>query len=344
MTKRHYKLFLTTLGLLLVIWVAFLSIKPEYRAVGMNSTTQTPSLSANIEETTALIPKTGADDTATPQPTQSPVATLPQQPPRTILPAQTATTVPSSLPTAVVAQDPTRLPAEDWKDWPIMPQYVSQTLRDAYQKAVAQGRIDPHAFSVIGDCQGESDGFLGVFDTNPGLVSTMADNLQGYIRQFAGSFNRYNPAAKSGSSAGSVLYPPWNDNKEGKCQQGETPLDCELRVHHPSIVFIQLGTHFEPPDRNLLYMSTIIQKVMATGAIPLLVTKADNLEGNEFVNGNIAKLAVEYNLPMWNFWASVQSLPLHGIKTDGMHLTTDGNTVHQVGALRVLGAIWEAVK
>jgi hypothetical protein len=221
---------------------------------------------------------------------------------------------------------------------------VSDAIRAAYQKGLAQGTIDPTAFSVFGDCQGEADAFLGVFDTSPGLVKKMADDLQEFVNQFAGSFERYNPAAKSGSSAGSLLFAPWNDNKEGNCLEGETPVDCELRVHHPSIVFIQLGTHYETPDRNYAYLSIIIEKVLATGAVPVMVTKADNLEQTEFVNGNIAELAYKYGLPLWNFWYSVQDLPSHGLEPDGMHLTKEGNVVHQVAALRVLGAVWQAVR
>ena len=229
-------------------------------------------------------------------------------------------------------------------DFPAMPGGVSQTLRNAYLAGVAEGRIDPHAFSIFGDCQGEADAYLGVFDTSPGLVEKMADDLKEFVRQFSGSFSRYNPAAKSGSSAGSLLYAPWNDNKEGKCAKGESPVDCELRVHRPSIVFIQLGTHFETPDRNLAYLTTIIKKVQAKGAVPILVTKADNLEGNNFVNRNIATLASKFDLPLWNFWASVQGLPSRGLEPNGMHLTKSGNTVHQIDALRVLGLVWQSAQ
>jgi hypothetical protein len=344
MTTKHFRVFLSTLGALLVIWIIFLATKPGSPAAGMSSPTHTPTLDASNAQAEELIPITGGSEAPTQTAAQPPTATIQRAPTNTLPPAKTAISSPSPAPTIVIVQAPTNFPPDRWKEWPVMPQSVSPALRAAYQQAVSQGRIDPKAFSIIGDCQGESDGFLGVFDTSPGLVSTMAEDLQGYIRQFTGSFNRYNPAAKSGSSAGSVLYAPWNDNKEGKCTAGETPLDCELRVHRPSIVFIQLGTHFEPPDRNMLYMTTIIQKVMATGAVPILVTKADNLEGNEFVNGNIAKLATQFNLPLWNFWASVQTLPSHALKPGGMLLTPDGNTVHQVGALRVLGAVWSAVR
>ncbi len=260
----------------------------------------------------------------------------------TVTPVPTQTATPTTTPTLKPTATPTLSP-DVWKNWPVMPS-VNEDIRLLYQVSVEKGLTDPHAFSVLGDCQSEAEAFLGVFDTSPTLVKTMADDLQAIIAQYSGSFNRYNPAAKSGSSAGSLLYAPWNDNKEGKCKNGETPIDCELRVHRPSIVFVHIGTHFETPDRNLAYMKTIIKKVIAAGAVPVMVTKADNLEHNEFVNKNIARLAAEFGLPTWNFWASVQDLPSQGLKVNGMHLTDAGNVVHQMGALRALEAVWNALR
>jgi len=259
-------------------------------------------------------------------------------------PSPTLTLVSTPLPTATITLTaiPMRSP-ETWKQWPVMPT-VSAEMRQLYQQALASGSIDINAFSVFGDCQSEAEAFLGVFDTSPGLVETMATELEEIVAQFQGSFSRYNPAAKSGSSAGSLLYAPWNDNKEGKCNSGETPVDCELRVHRPSIVLIHTGTHFEPEKRNYDYLSTIIQKVLATGAVPVIVTKADNLELDEHVNRNLALLAAQYRLPMWNFWASVNYLPDEGLMPDKMHLTQTASTVHQLDALRTLGLVWRALR
>jgi hypothetical protein len=51
-----------------------------------------------------------------------------------------------------------------------------------------------------------------------------------------------------------VLWKEWHENKF-TCQSNETPLDCELRLHHPSIVIINLGTHYE--TRNITYLRKI---------------------------------------------------------------------------------------
>ncbi len=342
--SKYIRALTLTLGLFLMISVVLLAVEP-----GLPASRAKPLPPGDPTDQKVEMKETSTPFSASATPTvvtaAQPGATLE---PVTIFVPITPVTVetPTVLPTQQPTPEPTlasALPPELWKVWPLMPT-VSPAMRAAYQKAVAQGTIDPRAFSIFGDCQGEADAFLGVFDNSPGLVETMEDDLQEYVDQFAGSFERYNPAAKSGSSAGSLLFAPWNDNKEGKCTPGETPVDCELRVHHPSIVFIQLGTHFEAPDRNYAYLSTLIQKVMATGAVPVMVTKADNLEKTEFVNLNIAKLADHYGLPLWNFWASVQDLPSHGLQPNGMHLTPEGNVVHQVAALRVLGAVWQAVR
>ena len=298
--------------------------------------TLTPALKTSTStqaDAPGAIPVTGQQAA---QPTPGTVAAEPATPVPTLLP--------TALPTATIT--PTRLPTlspETWKQWPVMPT-VSAQLRQLYQRALAEGRINPHAFSVLGDCQSEAESFLGVFDTSPGLVALMSQERRETVAQFQGSFFRYNPAAKSGSSASSLLFAPWNDNKEGKCLPGETPVDCELRVHRPSIVFVHLGTHYEAKARNYSYLGTIIEKVLATGAVPVLVTKADNLEGDEYVNQNIALLAAKYGLPVWNFWASVQNLPDQGLLPDKMLLTKDASTIHQIDALLALGWVWRAVQ
>jgi hypothetical protein len=122
-----------------------------------------------------------------------------------------------------------------------------------------------------------------------------------------------------------VLSPLRADPKN--CQQGETPLACELRVQQPSIVIVSLEEWWSkrPVDVYESYLRQVLDEVIAAGAVPVLVTKADNLEGDHAINRTIAKLACEYEVPLWNFWAAVQPLPGHGLWTDGFHLTVGIN-------------------
>jgi len=73
------------------------------------------------------------------------------------------------------------------------------------------------------------------------------------------------------------------------------------------------------------YLRRIVETVIEHGAVPVLATKADNLEGDHEINRAIANLAYEYELPLWNFWLAVQPIPAHGLQKDGFHLTNGIN-------------------
>jgi hypothetical protein len=72
------------------------------------------------------------------------------------------------------------------------------------------------------------------------------------------------------------------------------------------------------------HMRKIIDYTLAQGTLPILGTKADNIEGDHSINQTIARLAFEYDLPLWNYWLAVQDLPGHGLQEDGSHLTYAG--------------------
>ncbi|HSB03343.1 MAG TPA: SGNH/GDSL hydrolase family protein, partial [Anaerolineales bacterium] len=180
-------------------------------------------------------------------------------------------------------------------------------------------------------------------------------SLQETIDYFKASLGYRSYAALRGATASTVLSPLWADPQA--CQNNEAPLACEYRVHNPAFVFIALGTNdihkveqFEPN------MRLIIEYTLQQGIVPILVTKADNLEGDDRINNTIARLAVEYHLPVWNFWAAVQPLPGHGLQGDGAHLTFRSNffddpeklkgawAVRNLTALQVLEAMRTAVQ
>ncbi len=166
--------------------------------------------------------------------------------------------------------------------------------------------------------------FLADYDLGPDVyrLGDYAD-LQPTIDYFKNSFSRPSLAAKKGLSTAGVLASLWSDWKY--CSSNETPLDCEFRIHHPSFAIISLGTNeaydvkqdrstFEPRLRR------IIEHSIDQGVVPILSTKADNDEGDYYINYVTARLAMEYELPLWNFWKAVQSIPKHGMRSSD-HLT-----------------------
>jgi hypothetical protein len=255
---------------------------------------------------------------------------------------------PQATPTSTPTPDP-----ENWMEWPVIPT-GSQTTRVIYQRGLELGNR-PGAFSKVGDCGSTPAWFLGDFDRGPKFYQ-LGDyqNLSDVIESFSGSFGRTTLAGKAGFNASSVFAPLWADRKQ--CQNDEGPLACELRVQRPSFVFIMLGSNdvyhldeFEPQMRKM------IEYTISLGIVPILTTKADNIEKDHQINSVLARLASEYDIPLWNYWRAVQSLPNQGLQEDGVHLTWAPNrfndpeamksawTVRNLTALQTLDSIWRFV-
>lgn len=273
------------------------------------------------------------------QPSSSPTATETLPPSQTPEPSLTSTPGPTPLP-ADLGLDPA-----DWENWPVLP-VVPQRARQIYQIGLSLGN-DIHAFSIFGDCQSEPDIFLGVYETDPLLVAKLPSDLQETVAWFAGSFNRKSPTAKGGTTAGALLWSPWHQNKF-TCTIYESPLQCELRIHKPAFVIVRVGTHYESHNED--YMRKVLDQLIAAGVVPILATKADNSELDKHVNAQYAQLAVEYNLPFWNFWAAVVELPNHGLYTrpevpgqGDIYLIDEAVAIQRMSALLVLDIVRRAV-
>ncbi len=303
-----------------------------------------PRLAAKPESEVA------ARDTGTATKTRPMATTV--EPTLTVVETVTPSTISSTLTEPSATQDNRRLP-KDWQKWPVVPQ-VSEKMLAVYAQGIKMGN-NPAAFIKIGDCESTPTWFLGDFDEPDYRIAAEYDGLQPLLDQFQGSFGRTSVAAKSSFSAASVLSPFWADPQQ--CQKGETSLDCELRNMNPSIGLVTLGTNdvwdevkFEKNLRQ------IIEQLLAAGVVPVLATKADNLEGDHAINAVIAKLAYDYDLPLWNFWLALQDLPDKGLQEDKAHLTWGPNRfddpkvmkrawpIRNLTALQVLQAVWDATR
>ena len=236
---------------------------------------------------------------------------------------------------------------------PIIPT-VSQRAREIYQRGLALGN-NPRAFSKIGDCQAVPPYFLAPFDYGVGAYTIGPyGHLNDAITYFSGSWARQSIAANSGFNVATVFVPLWADPQ--KCLRNESPLACEFRLNRPSLAIISMETWWGgDPSGYESYLRRIVEFAIAKGTVPILATKADNIEGNGSINAVIVKLAAEYDVPLWNFWAAVQPLPNHGLHQDGFHLTWERPfydnpavlqqawPVRNLTALQTIDAVWRGL-
>lgn len=213
------------------------------------------------------------------------------------------------------------LSKNEWMTYPVIPDSISQRMKNLYQLGQQMGR-DAHRFSIIGDCQSIPVYFLAGFDGQEGqdyfLGSEFAD-LQKTVGYFQGSFSG-GVAANGGQNVAAVFSPLWSD--PAACESNEGPLACELHLKNPCLALISLEENWngdaEGYQANLI---NIVEYCIGQGVIPVLTTKASNLEGDHSINRTIADTACRYELPLWNYWLSLQDLPAKGLLDDGFHLT-----------------------
>jgi formylglycine-generating enzyme required for sulfatase activity len=268
----------------------------------------------------------GHNITTTPSPLPTSTTTVAESLPS--LAVSSPGTVSNTLEISTVTQvsvTVTVTPSPDfWKNLPIVPLGISERVHTIYQRGLGMGN-NPNAFSKIGDCHSTNPYFLADYDLGQNVYDLGEyAYLQPTIDYFAGSFSRSSLATKNGLSTAGVLASLWSDWKF--CSRNETPLDCEFRLHHPSIALISLGTNEaydvkEDPSTFESRLRRIIEHSIDQGVVPILSTKADNDEGNHYINYVTSRLALEYELPLWNFWLAVQSLPQHGLRSSD-HLTS----------------------
>lgn len=230
----------------------------------------------------------------------------------------------------------------------------------------------PNVFSKIGDSITESAVFLNPIGNKAYYLYNDFAYLQPVIDYFSteaardrfNSFNHPSLAAKTNWRARAVFSPASADAKV--CNADEPPLQCEYRLVRPAIALIMLGTNdvpYTPLDEYEADMRRVIEYSIERGVIPVLST-IPHLEREglsiraEQLNEIIVRLAQEYDVPLWDFYAALDALPNQGVGDDGIHPTWApvghsadftspyldyGMTIRNLMALQVLDVVWREV-
>lgn len=239
--------------------------------------------------------------------------------------------------------EPTPLPPREWSAWPVLP-YISPWAVEHYRAGIAAGNL-PHVFSVIGDCQSVPAVFLGIYASDHYSLPEAYATLQETIDYFAGSFTADRPGVRDGLSVSAALSPLWADPQV--CNPDESPVACDLRINRPSIVFVNLGTNWTSggsPEKYEYYLRKVVETILLNGSLPILSTKADNIEGDYSLNLATVRVAYEYQVPLWNFWRATDHLPGHGLQEDGVYLSLEAWDVRNFSGLQVLDKVWKTVR
>ncbi len=207
---------------------------------------------------------------------------------------------------------------EVWQTLPVVPS-ISPEMLEVYRRGQERGR-NPQHFSKIGDCQNITTYFLAMFDSGSYSLGDQYAYLQPTIDYFENSWWRESLAVKGGMNVAAVQNVMWANAE--KCKKGETPLACEIRVHNPAFAIISLEESWTGSiDRYDYYMREIVDYVLSQDVVPIIATRAETLTQERRINPTIAQIALDYNIPLWNFGAAAAALPDNGIRPDGFHLT-----------------------
>ena len=305
--------------------------------------TETPTEMPTIPPTAALF----FDPTDTPEVTDVPMIIVPGD---TDTPVPEITDTPVPVEVRKVGHFATRTPgpgyptpdtrpsAAEWRQWPVVPE-ISDTASDIYWYGVQELGTNPHYLSRIGDCHSESGVFLGIYDTEYYSLAEEDKYLIPAIDFFKGSFDTISYSVHAGLSVSSAMTNIWAD--PSVCERGESALDCEIRVNNPPIMFVNLGSNWIPGvgmDVYYLYLSDIVRTLLDHGILPILSSKADNVEGDNSINETTAQVARDFDIPFYNFWAVSQYLPNQGLDPtrDGIHLSIEAWNWRNYYALRTL--------
>lgn len=339
---------------------------PQNRKDDTRLATEVSLMSTSIQETLEAARTETPLPSATPSavPSRTPTAALFVEPgsvidpnailtpPEAVTPTQTPETEETPVPveTRIAGHFQTRTPmpgpptpdyrpmAVNWRQWPIVPE-ISDTAYDIYWYGVKELGTNPHYLSRIGDCHSEPGVFMGIYDTNFYSLADEDQYLTAAIEFFKGSFDKTSYSVHAGMSAASVLTDIWADHSA--CAQGENALECEIRINNPSVMFVNLGTNWVlGVDTSVYYtyLTEIVQTLLDHGILPILSSKADNVEGDNSINEITAQVAREFDIPFFNFWAAAQYIPNQGLdpEKDGVHLSVEAWNWRNYYALQTL--------
>ena len=252
--------------------------------------------------------------------------------------------------------DLSRVAGIDLTAYPVVGRATGRA-RQIFLDGRARGN-NPHVVAKVGDCSSEHWYFLKPFAWGEYNLAGYS-NLQAVINHFGESLAYDSEATHNGFNANAVIAPEWAN--PAVCQPGESPLECEFRIHRPSVAIIMFGTSdllVMTPGEFDHYMREMVDMTIEAGVIPILSTFPGNLgfwDRTILYNQIVVRIALDYDIPLINLWLALESLPNHGLEPDGFHLgeppygtscyltapyLSAGYTMRNLVTMQTLDAVW----
>ncbi len=232
--------------------------------------------------------------------------------------------------------------AAKWQELPVVPA-LAPNLASHLEKIASRGeRLGNHLGVVakIGDSITASPSFLQALACRQPRLGEWSE-LRGTLGFFgrtsvpkgseeaqcrvSNSYSRLGVAAVGGWRAADALLPR---ESFPECQ-GLPAVSCELRLLRPSIALIMFGTNDLEDFTAVQFrldLARIARLVSSAGAIPVISTippraRRPFSQRVERFNAEIAALAENRVLPLWNYWRQMvgRGVPRGGLSRDGVH-------------------------
>jgi hypothetical protein len=232
--------------------------------------------------------------------------------------------------------------AAEWEELPVVP-VLEPPVVSHLEKVASRGKSygnRPGVIAKIGDSITASPSFLQALACRTPRLGTWSE-LRGTLEFFgetsvppgleeaqcpvSNSYSRLGIAAVGGWRAVDALSPR---ESFPECE-GLPAVSCELQVLRPSVALIMFGTN-DLEDFNAVEfrrdLARVARLVSSAGTIPVISTIPPRAQPRfsprvARFNAEIAALAENRALPLWNFWRQMvePGVPQQGLSRDGVH-------------------------
>jgi GDSL-like Lipase/Acylhydrolase family len=232
--------------------------------------------------------------------------------------------------------------ATEWEELPVVPA-LGPVVTSHLQKVAGRGESFGNragVFAKIGDSITASPSFLQALACRRPRLGTWSD-LRGTLEFFgttavppgseegrcpvSNSYSRLGIAAVGGWRAADAILPR---ESLPECQ-GLPAVTCELQLLRPSVALIMFGTNDLKYINAVQFrrdLARVARLVSSAGTIPVISTippraRQPFSQRVTRFNAEIAALAENRALPLWNFWRQMvePGVPRRGLSMDGVH-------------------------